>query len=126
MSNRSSGMCAVGDSLHDRFSKLLLPLAWNRERELCIINTLLYPCVSHVLGERGLQIRHPRCMHERVMMRLLWLQLDAAWMAASAGVTTVIASGKEKDGVLQVNAGNAVAGGFFYIQKRWRCVLVII
>lgn len=33
------------------------------------------------------------------------VQLDAAWMAASAGVTTVIASGKEKDGVLQVTAG---------------------
>ena len=33
------------------------------------------------------------------------MQLDAAWMAASAGVTTVIASGKEKDGVLQVTAG---------------------
>lgn len=33
------------------------------------------------------------------------MQLDAAWMAASSGVTTVIASGKEKDGVLQVTAG---------------------
>ena len=35
----------------------------------------------------------------------MFMQLDAAWMAASAGVTTVIASGKEKDGVLQVTAG---------------------
>ncbi len=32
-------------------------------------------------------------------------QLDAAWMAASAGVSVVIASGKAKDGVLQVTAG---------------------
>ncbi|KAL3155983.1 Delta-1-pyrroline-5-carboxylate synthase [Trebouxia sp. C0010 RCD-2024] len=35
-------------------------------------------------------------------------KLDAAWMAASAGVSVVIASGKEKDGVLQVTAGNLV------------------
>ena len=33
------------------------------------------------------------------------LQLDAAWMAASAGLSVVIASGKDKDGVLQVTAG---------------------
>ncbi|DBA80719.1 hypothetical protein WJX77_011938 [Trebouxia sp. C0004] len=35
-------------------------------------------------------------------------KLDAAWMAASAGVSVVIASGKAKDGVLQVTAGNKV------------------
>ena len=33
------------------------------------------------------------------------VQLDAAWMAASSGVSVVIASGKAKDGVLQVTAG---------------------
>ena len=33
------------------------------------------------------------------------LQLDAAWMAAKGGVTTVIASGKGADALLQVVAG---------------------
>ena len=33
------------------------------------------------------------------------VQLDAAWTAASAGLSVIIASGKDKDGVLQVTAG---------------------
>ena len=33
------------------------------------------------------------------------VQLDAAWKAALGGVSVVIASGKAKDGVLQVTAG---------------------
>ena len=39
------------------------------------------------------------------MVLCVWVQLDAAWMAASAGLSVVIASGKDKDGVLQVTAG---------------------
>ena len=39
------------------------------------------------------------------MVLCFCVQLDAAWMAASAGLSVVIASGKDKDGVLQVTAG---------------------
>ena len=45
------------------------------------------------------------CVSKRLTMLFGVTQLDAAWMAASAGVSVVIASGKAKDGVLQVTAG---------------------
>ena len=50
---------------------------------------------------------------QHLMVLCVCVQLDAAWMAASAGLSVVIASGKDKDGVLQVTAG--VLPPFFFL-----------
>ena len=66
-------------------------------------------CVPLSLPSASLSVCLCICVSVSVSKQLTMLfgvaQLDAAWMAASAGVSVVIASGKAKDGVLQVTAG---------------------